>query len=627
MTSDTDESDEELSLADELFGPDAQVKSYFDNSPRDFWAWETIDKLVHEDAVRRELGRAGKPYDDKLVHFILEHGKRLFAVAVAISFQPLLEAMKFFQKHQFTDTHLGASVEVSDHTSDTNPRTTFQRLIDEHDPRSKLWRPRFKHKFSSDQWMALVPTLSPTVPLYHFRQEAILPFTEMTPIHQQNGAFSRVYQVRVDPAHYHDPDTSNTEETVCFALKEMVPPPGERPDQVAEKWAQEATTLQDMNGRDNGHIIRFITSFKRGSIGTGMSYYLMFEWADGGCLEDLWRRKPKPVLTKELVKEGLQQLHGLAGALSAAHYQDDDFGIRHGDIKPDNILRFEGGPGTTFGTLKIGDWGLAKYHNTATHKRINGTSTTWGTTLYEPPEFEVPVNGQTILGRQFDVWSLGCVILELLIWLLYGYDEVLRFRKMLEQRSSGPLTCYKVVDVDGKPKAEVHDVVLKWMDQMEKDPACAKDTALGELLGLVKRKLLIVDLGPFTSSTVVMKDIPPEKISSSASDKPEIEITITPTNSTDTSDLGRRLRMQQYRATTMDIRNYMKDVILDDEDRDEEFWLKALPRGFQRRPPPDLATQDASGHLTSGAPSVNIANRPTGGRSISSSMIEMAIRE
>ncbi|KAH8898783.1 hypothetical protein GQ53DRAFT_817012 [Thozetella sp. PMI_491] len=120
--------------------------------------------------------------------------------------------------------------------------------------------------------------------------------------------------------------------------------------------------------------------------------------------------------------------------------------------------------------------------------------------LYEAPESQVPVNGRRVLGRQYDVWSLGCVILELLIWLLYGYDEVLRFY--------------------GNPKAVVYEGVLMWVDHMARYPAYAKDTALGEVLGFVKNKLLVVDLGLSTSSMLVMKDIPSVLVS--GLDTPEI---------------------------------------------------------------------------------------------------------
>jgi serine/threonine protein kinase len=232
----------------------------------------------------------------------------------------------------------------------------------------------------------------------------------------------------------------------------------------------------------------------------------MFEWADGGSLEDLWDKNPEPALSTELIKEAVVQLRGLAEALYATHNQENDVGIRHGDLKPENILRFQSKPESIFGTLKIGDWGLAKYHNTATVLRGENTTTKYGTPLYEPPEVEV--GKLKILGRQYDIWSMGCIILELIIWLLYGYNDVKRFRKEVRGESKNQVPCYRFVsDGDGDQyKAKVHEIVVRWMDHMAEDPVCAADTAMGELLNLVRKRLLVVELPPLRGQTIYIKE-------------------------------------------------------------------------------------------------------------------------
>ncbi|RSM08145.1 hypothetical protein CEP52_004871 [Fusarium oligoseptatum] len=61
-----------------------------------------------------------------------------------------------------------------------------------------------------------------------------------------------------------------------------------------------------------------------------------------------------------------------------------------------------------------------------------------------------------------DIWSMGCIMLEFLIWLMYG-----------------------VVDL----------IVQEWMDHMAADPVCkARTTALGELLDLISTRLLVTEL-------------------------------------------------------------------------------------------------------------------------------------
>ena len=48
-----------------------------------------------------------------------------------------------------------------------------------------------------------------------------------------------------------------------------------------------------------------------------------------------------------------------------------------------------------------------------------------GTPTYEPPE----AHGNGARSRPYDIWSLGCVFLELLVWAHFGYQEVKKFRE------------------------------------------------------------------------------------------------------------------------------------------------------------------------------------------------------
>lgn len=158
-------------------------------------------------------------------------------------------------------------------------------------------------------------------------------------------------------------------------------------------WKKEARVLWDMNSLNQKHIVRFITAFRRGDEG----HYLMFEWANGGNLRNLWRTFKRPALTRDLVKATIKQLVGLAQGIDKAHYPGNGVWYRHGDLKPENILWFkdEDGDESRMGTLKIGDWGLAKQHQIVTELRNNKTSTEYGTRRYEPPE-EVTGEGVTV---------------------------------------------------------------------------------------------------------------------------------------------------------------------------------------------------------------------------------------
>lgn len=389
-----------------------------------------------------------------------------------------------------------------------------------------------------------------------------------------------------------------TERPTHFAVKEIIPPDEEQQKRIADNWAGEAKTMKGMNMRNKEHIVRFITAFKRGDNETGMSYYLMFEWADGGSLQDLWNDHPVVSLNAKLTKEIVHQVLGLAGALCATHYQENEVGIRHGDLKPENILRFRPTPDNFLGTLKLGDWGLAKYHNLGTVLRKEqgaNTTTNYGTPLYEPPE--VTLGTLRVLGRQYDVWSMGCVTLELMIWAFYGYNEVKRFREELKGQSNNQVPCYKIINRDGLSTAKVRDEVVRWMDHLAQDPACAQGTVMGELLKLVRTKLLVVDLPPTMGGTFnVLSDTPRARGDSVLSIP---QIAITPSEESNEALPGRGLK-QLYRATSSEFEDYVRNRILDDENQVEDYWYRAAPPLFIRKGPKPLlrSVQDQSGRLT-----------------------------
>ncbi|KAJ1770109.1 kinase subunit of RNA polymerase II carboxy-terminal domain kinase I [Coemansia sp. RSA 1813] len=99
---------------------------------------------------------------------------------------------------------------------------------------------------------------------------------------------------------------------------------------------------------------------------------------------------PEPAHKKSLMS---QLLEGLA--FMHAH------GILHRDIKGSNLLVNQ------HGQVKYVDFGLARsFHHTRMQEFTNRVITLW----YRPPELLL---GTTVYGPEVDIWSLGCVLLEL----------------------------------------------------------------------------------------------------------------------------------------------------------------------------------------------------------------------
>ncbi|KAM0437844.1 hypothetical protein ACHAPT_002209 [Fusarium lateritium] len=381
--------------------------------------------------------------------------------------------------------------------------------------------------------MFCAPVFSNTVSQLHLKENCILPFTSMDP-DEKGGHFSTVCKAGIHPDHYLDDSISNKGMggEVHVALKHMrnLNEPGYN---VETAWKNEAEALGEINQLHDKHLIRRTGAFKRGK-----SYYIMFEWADGGNLRDLWHRPDvdSTDLNGHRIMQVLEQLLGLAEALAKLHNKAGnnqqpgdaprpltktetllspsslapkvrlqvDSGSsgntnnageqnwRHGDLKPENILVFKDAASTWLGTLKIADLGLAKRHEVATSRRVDPTGQKYSTSRYEAPE--VVTKPYEPRSRLYDVWSMGCIILEFAIWLLYGHAGLQNL--YTEKPPTTKDTLYFTVDSTER-HAKVSDIAKRWMDHMlQLDPECSEKSpsVLGDLIRLVMNDLLVVDL-------------------------------------------------------------------------------------------------------------------------------------
>lgn len=141
--------------------------------------------------------------------------------------------------------------------------------------------------------------------------------------------------------------------------------------------------------------------------------------------------------------------------------------------------------------------GLAKHHADDTNFR-GATTTKQGTPLYEAPETKT--NSKEPRSRQYDIWSMGCVFLELIVWLLYGYKELEKFNNCLcDSNASSPYWSLE------NKNAKVHPSVEQCMEIISRDPECTGSTAIGDLLTIVRTRLLVVRLPPKNPPTLQRK--------------------------------------------------------------------------------------------------------------------------
>jgi len=268
--------------------------------------------------------------------------------------------------------------------------------------------------------------------------------------------------------------------------------------QLHTEWLREVDVQIAMRQAEHKNVIEFI-----GAVERGYDRYLMFRWAEEGNLRTFWRTNSRPALTTALVKDVVYQIIGLVDALQKLHtgsYRTGGESFRHGDLKPENILCVTIKPPQTDGginipELKISGMGLAKYHSVATEFRPP-TSMRYTTARYEPPEVLSPGQRRS---RRYDMWSLGCIILETVIWLLYGNQTLEIFNEKIVDKS-GLKTHWFGFEQSTRPgdhrsRVSVHCNIQDTMQALSKDQECDSDTAMRDLLEIVRAKLLVVELG------------------------------------------------------------------------------------------------------------------------------------
>lgn len=255
----------------------------------------------------------------------------------------------------------------------------------------------------------------------------------------------------------------------------------------------EANVLEVMKSLEHAHLIQTIACYRRGGANC-----LVFPWADCGNLNDYWEES-KLTTEDRLKPEHLDwvfnQLRGLAEAINLLHGKI----IRHGDLKPENILCFgerqSAEDPKTSCMLVIADAGLSKVNYQITQLRERGTiGPKGGTLMYEPPEAEIESDKPT--SRRYDVWSMGCVCLEFLIWLVDGITGLRKFREELRRHSAGKfyepqLSKIRLVKGTGR-RPEVDS----WIEKLRQHQCSqGEGNPLGRLVEIIDTKLLVHDLG------------------------------------------------------------------------------------------------------------------------------------
>ena len=196
-------------------------------------------------------------------------------------------------------------------------------------------------------------------------------------------------------------------------------------------WSDCLREVETLRSRKHKHIIPLLASFSAGREAPVTAndpqecLHMLFPCAKGGDMKSWLESSIDLVKVEERRDHVYKAVQHLVSGVTYIHREIKDKVAFHHDLKPGNILLFLESNGPIW---KICDFGNARL------KDIDGESGTgtahtemnkFGTYDYRPPEyFTGPDAGKEEKhGRPFDVFSLGCVLLDLATILEYGWSN------------------------------------------------------------------------------------------------------------------------------------------------------------------------------------------------------------
>ncbi|KAL2878789.1 hypothetical protein SGCOL_006018 [Colletotrichum sp. CLE4] len=470
----------------------------------------SINEIIqNNDNVIKALEEKVKMHES-MKRFVFEHAKRLVSLLIWRDRVGLLE---IFYRERFGDEDFPIKF-FKPQTAKNKTRSRWSIQSCRSGKTISVWVPQEDEDMSDDdddddkdtikqfcntyQWYFFVPVFSPQDPPQIFDPSCQMPYLEELGSSQTNFSVVRHFVIHRKHLNFKLDDQIGTlvddKQNPHIAVKELLSAQGlsrEKFHDVAENEAKILTRLKD---QDHPHFIRAIATYTQGS-----RHYFVFPWARGGNLRDFWAKQPNLSLEAEHIATQdwssyyqwfFKQLLGLSSAIEDLHHpkKNPRQSCRHGDLKPENILCFSG---TEIGTeliptdvhLVVADAGHAKVHEKATELRPDATNTPQGTRMYSPPEAELKI--QEPRSRRYDIWSLGCLYLEFLVWMLYGNVMLESFRQDI-----GPGQPY----YRKEPEVGLKDSVKNWIKIIKDDPRCTpiRETAIGRLVNLIENRMLVV---------------------------------------------------------------------------------------------------------------------------------------
>ena len=447
----------DLVLPELLHRPPAEIQNYDQKKflcaaeIKRLLTHETISAWIKTHPSHRQSDINALDFD--FIRCILDNSHQLFAILVAAKLEYLT----------FTLLSRGQ-------TDDSLPRLNYKILDLKDDEQQKL----------TDKCKTFSPVLKKNTHL-RLPEGTVLPFVKRK-LTNKRGSFGQIFLVEVAEGHLEGYKTVKH----CFAPREprlangmqrKVVEKFERLDNPSDEeiYHREVETLQK---REHPNIVPLLASYTLDTTESEhpvRSLHLIFPYADEGDLAE-WMTRPQPPVWLQSKSQPERRAHlyrciyALVSGLSFLHREKNGEITAHHDLKPKNILVFKQ-------ELKIADFGRSHLRPLVQGSETQGQFGL-GTYEYHPPEYwkDDGIRADIKHGRSFDIWSMGCIIVELATLIVHGWEskKVTDFRNQRQhnQHKKRPeLASQRPID------ASFHNnwfVVKNWIDHLQIDDGSQK---------------------------------------------------------------------------------------------------------------------------------------------------------
>eukprot|EP00758_Cryptobia_borreli_P019965 Tbor_TRINITY_DN931_c0_g1::TRINITY_DN931_c0_g1_i1::g.21194::m.21194 len=232
-----------------------------------------------------------------------------------------------------------------------------------------------------------------------------------------------------------------TNDGKLLAVKQMEIPAEKAQDEEDSDVKSLMSEINLMSSLKHPHIVAYYGCQTRTTESGGKQFEIFLEHCHGGSLTTL-RKKFDKVHGKLSISLARNYIKQILQGLEYLHQQ----GVVHRDIKSDNVLI------SATGDAKLADFGCSKKMSTAAME-AGGESgpnaalyqTMVGTPLFMAPE--VMNDAGPGYGRPADIWSVGCLLLELLgrkPWVVQGnnmFQIMFQISQSKEMPNGIPKSC------------------------------------------------------------------------------------------------------------------------------------------------------------------------------------------